>query len=278
MADRVRVLLVVKGHPYDRKAFYEVFDADQGIEWTLVEQPAAQQLFHPDRARDFDVFVMYDMPGITFTRSDPPLRFTDPSPEYVAGFEALLDAGKGLVFLHHAIASWPSWERMAEIVGGRYHYAPATLRGVEWPDSGYRFDVRHHVEVLDPAHPLAAGLGDGFDIVDELYQFPVFEDDVVPVMRTTFDMADPSQFYSPYQAVSGRRNSNEGWTHPAGSALVAWVKHAGNSPVAYLQFGDGAETYADPNYRRALSNAVRWAASAEAHEWARQRRVTTGRR
>lgn len=278
MADRLRVLLVVKGHPYDRNAFYEVFDADTGIEWTLVEQPAAQALFHPDRAAGFDVFVMYDIAGLQFTRSDPPTRFLEPPADYVEGFESLLDAGKGMVFLHHAIASWPAWERMAEIMGGRFHYQPATLRGVDYPDSGYRFDVAHHVEVLDPAHPICAGLGAGFDIVDELYQFPVFTDDVVPLMRTTFDVGDASLFYSPDQAIRGRRNSNEGWTHPRGSDLVAWAKHAGNSPVAYLQFGDGPDTYADPNYRRALGNAIRWAASPEAHEWARARRVTTGRR
>ena len=50
MTDRVRVLLVVKGHPYQRQPFYDVFDADAGVEWTLVEHPAARALFHPDRA------------------------------------------------------------------------------------------------------------------------------------------------------------------------------------------------------------------------------------
>ena len=183
MADRVRVLLVVKGHPYQRQPFYDVFDADAGIEWTLVEQPAARALFHPDRAGEWDVFVMYDMPGITFTRGDPPAEFPAPPPAYVAGFEALLDAGKGMVFLHHAICSWPAWERMAEIVGGRFHYQPATLRGVAYPDSGYRLHEPHHVEVIDRDHPICEGLGAGFDLTDELYMFPVFEDEVVPLDR-----------------------------------------------------------------------------------------------
>ncbi|MBJ7426039.1 MAG: hypothetical protein JHD22_03800, partial [Ilumatobacteraceae bacterium] len=59
-----------------------------------------------------------------------------------------------------------------------------------------------------------------------------------------------------------------GWTHPAGSNVVAWVKKAGNSPLAYLQFGDGPVTYGDPNFRRVLSNAITWAASADARLWA----------
>ena len=272
----VRVLLVTKGHPYQRQPFYDVFDADREIAWTLVEQPAAQALFDPDRAADFDVFVMYDMPGIRFTGGAPEL--TAPPAEYVAGFEALLDAGKGMVFLHHAICSWPSWDRMAEIVGGRFHYEPASLRGVAYPDSGYRLHEPHHVEVLDQSHPICAGLGDGFDLTDELYMFPVFEHDVVPLMRTTFDVTDASKFYSPAAAIRGRRDTNEGWTHPPGSDLVAWVKHAGNSPVAYLQFGDSPDCYGDPSYRRALGNAIRWAASTDAHDWARARRRTTGRR
>jgi len=277
MADRVRVLLVVKGHPYQRQPFYDVFDADTGIEWTLVEQPAARALFHPDRAGEWDAYVMYDMPGITFTRGDPPAAFPEPPADYVAGFEALLEAGKGMVFLHHAVCSWPAWEGMAEIIGGRFHYAPATLRGVAYPDSGYRLHQPHHVEVIDPTHPICAGLGDGFDITDELYMFPVFEDEVVPLMRTTYDVGDASRFYSPYQAISGRRDSNEGWTHPAGSTLVAWAKHARNSPVAYLEFGDSPDAYANAGFRRALGNAIRWAASPDAHAWARARRIETGR-
>jgi len=32
------------------------------------------------------------------------------------------------------------------------------------------------------------------------------------------------------------------------------------SPIAYIQFGDGPGTYADPNYRRIVANAIRWAA------------------
>jgi uncharacterized protein len=276
MTDRVRVLLVVKGHPYQRQPFYDVFDADRGITWTLVEQPAAQALFHPDRAGDFDVFVMYDMPGIEFTGAAP--RFASPPASYVAGFEALLDAGKGMVFLHHALCSWPAWDRMAEIVGGRFHYEPATLRGVAYPDSGYRLHEPHHVEVVDAAHPICAGLGDGFDLTDELYLCPVFSDDVVPLMRTTYDVTDASKFYSPAAAIRGRRDTNEGWSHPPGSDLVAWVKHAGSSPVAYLQFGDSPDCYGDPSYRRAVGNAIRWAASPDAHEWARARRVSTGRR
>ena len=51
----------------------------------------------------------------------------------------LLEAGQGFVFLHHALAGWPAWPGWAEVLGGRYHYAPASLRGRDWPDSGFRY-------------------------------------------------------------------------------------------------------------------------------------------
>ena len=52
----------------------------EGINWTLVEQPAAQALFDVDAAQNFDAFVMYDMPGIQFDpRPGEPPNFLEPS-------------------------------------------------------------------------------------------------------------------------------------------------------------------------------------------------------
>jgi type 1 glutamine amidotransferase len=266
-SDTVRVLLITKGHPFQREPFFEVFDAIDGVEWTHVEQPAAQALFHPDRADQWDVFVLYDMPGITFGRGDPPAEFETPTAAYVRGFEALLAAGKGMVFLHHAAAGWPAWPRYAEIVGGRFHYQPASLGGVDYPDSGYVFDVSHRVHVLEPGHPICEGLPESFELTDELYLFPVFEKEVVPLMKSDFRF-DSDNFWSAGLAIRGSRDSNDGWSHPRGSNLVAWVHAVANSPIAYLQFGDGPVTYADPHYRTALANAIRWAGSRAALAWA----------
>jgi uncharacterized protein len=246
----IDALVVTGGHPFDADAFFAVFDALPGLEWEPATTPA---LGH-------DVVVFYDMPGIRFTRGDPPVELVEPTVDQRRTIHALCDSGCGLVFLHHAVAGWPAWEEYAELVGGRFHYQPATLRGTDYPDSGYRFDVRHEVEVLEPDHPVCAGLPPSFTITDELYCFPVLDDAVTPLMRTTFDTADASAFSSADLAIRGQRNSNEGWTHPPGSDLVAWVRLAGASRVVYLQFGDGPDTYADANYRLVLRNAIAWAA------------------
>lgn len=258
-SEALDVLVVTGGHPYEAEPFFAVFDAIGGIEWTHADTPETGH----------DVVVFYDMPGIRFTGGDPPAEFVEPTDEQRRVIAQLGADGTGLVFLHHSIASWPTWPEFAHIVGGRFHYQPATLDDVAYPDSGYVFDVEHTVEVLEPDHPVCAGLGSSFSIVDELYCCPMFDDEVVPLMRTTFDTSDASRFFSADLAIRGSRNDATGWTHPPGSNLVAWAKTHERSPVVYLQFADGPVTYADPNFRRALSNAIEWTSSTEASEWAR---------
>lgn len=253
----ISVQVVTGGHPFVAEPFFAVFDSFDHIEWSKTDTPSVGS----------DVIVFYDMPGLRFTGGEPPVEFPSPSEDIISVFDQLRNAGTGLVFMHHAVAGWPAWEGFAEMVGARFHYQPGSLRGVRYPDSGYRFDVRHTVHVLDPHHPICAGLPESFEIVDELYCFPVLEDSVTPVLRTDFAVDDTSRFFSADLAIRGRRNANEGWQHPPGSDLVGWVKKAGNSPLAYLQFGDGPVTYADPNFRLVLANAIRWAASQEARAW-----------
>ena len=87
------ILLVTKGHPFDRNAFFEIFDSIN-VDWTHVEHPAAQVFFDPSHAGDYDAFVMYDMPGVGFGSEGP--RFTDPTPEYKQAFLSLLESGQGM--------------------------------------------------------------------------------------------------------------------------------------------------------------------------------------
>jgi type 1 glutamine amidotransferase len=246
------VLVVTGGHPFEPDPFFAVFDALDGIAWTGATSPSVGH----------DVVVFYDMPGLRFTGADPPVDLVEPTPEQRAVIHELVDRGTGLVFLHHAVASWPRWPEYADIVGGRFHYAPGTLHGVAYPDSGYRFDVTHTVEVLAPEHPVCAGLGNEFTLTDELYCFPVLTERITPLLRTRFGTHDASQFFSADLAIRGQRNSNEGWSHPPGSDLVGWTTSAGRSQVVYLQFGDGPVTYADASFRKVLSNAIQWVAGS----------------
>ena len=264
----LQTLLVTKGHPFARDAFAAVFEAMPGIAVSTVEQPAAEVFFTPELARRYDAIVCYDMPGIEFRPGGAP-RFVAPSEVYVRGFLHLLEAGKGFVFLHHALAGWPGWPEYAEILGGRFLYQPAELRGRPCPDSGYRHGVTHRVRVEAKGHPVAAGLGDGFEITDELYLCEVFEDDVVPLLRSDHAFVE-SHFYSAALALQGKMFSNEGWSHEPGSNLIAWAKRYRNSPIVYIACGDDSKAYENPGFRRLVENAIRWVASTEALTWARE--------
>lgn len=252
-------MLVTKGHPFAKGPFFEAFESFPDIAMTHVEHPAAQAFFDPESAEPYDAFVLYDMPGIEFRPGAAP-KLHAPPVEYQKRFLALLEAGHGFVFLHHAIAGWPTWPTYAEILGGRFHYRPAELRGEPYPDSGYQLNVEQRISVVDASHPVTLGVQDGFAIEDELYLCPIFEEDVTPLLRTDAVFED-SHFYSSAQAVAGKMFSNDGWTHPRGSNLVGWTKRYANSTIVYLALGDGPSAYANPEFRRLVGNAIRFVAA-----------------
>jgi type 1 glutamine amidotransferase len=121
------------------------------------------------------------------------------------------------------------------------------------------------VEVVAPDHPVCAGVGQ-FDLTDELYLCPVFEEDVVPLLSTPADLT-PTSMISTYDEVRhGDRHPAD--DHPPGSRLLGWAKVAGRSPLVYLLPGHGPATMTHPSYRRLLVNSIGWVAGADAHAWA----------
>lgn len=263
---KLSVLVVTGGHPFEEEPFLATFDELPGITWTPAPVPQAREYFRPERAKEFDAIVCYDMQGIEFRKPEPP-GLLEPPAEYTAALLAMLAQGQGVVFLHHAMSAWPAWPVWAQIVGGRWHYLPGELDGRQWPASGYTDQVSHRISCIDPTHPVCAGVRDGFEIVDEVYLNPVLEDRIVPLFRTDFDMT-AENFYSGELAVRGQLWARDGWTHPAGTGIIGWVKTAGISPIVYFQPGHGPSAYANTGFRRVLSNAIAWVGSEEAHRWA----------
>ena len=213
------ILIATKGHPFDKAAFFAMFDAMRGLNWTHVEQPAAAQLMAPGRTGDYAALLFYDVPGIRFRTPEPPV-LSEPDDDTKSGFEALLSAGKPLVFLHHAMAGWPTWDRYAETIGARFFYQTGQYKGRSFADSGYMFPVTYHAEPL-ATHPILAGLEQGFKITDELYLFEMLDDQSTPLLRARFDFTQDN-FYSAAEALRGRMWSRAGWQHPPGSHPHAW--------------------------------------------------------
>ena len=261
-----QILVVARGHPYPRDALGQVFDGLSDCCWSLVKQPAARRFFTPQSVGDYAAIVCYDMPGVDFTVEKDAPRVIDVEESFKTDMLDMLDAGMGMVFLHHALAAWPAWEEYGAIVGGRFLYRPAYLRGRYWPDSGYRHGVQHTISVeLD--HPVTCGIPKSFSMIDELYLCPIFSSDIVPILVSDFSFLDDN-FYSAKLAVDGKMDQNEGWSHPPGSNVVGWVKHYKRSPIVYLQGGDSEPALSNLAFGQLVRNSVRWVSSREAHDWA----------
>jgi uncharacterized protein len=260
----IKMLLITKAHPYEREPFYQMFDSfGQDVTWMHVDQPAAEALLNPKYSGLYNVAVFYDMDGQQAelgraVRNETTREITaqPPSADLQKNFQALLQQGKGLFFLHHAVASWVhSWPEYVEVMGSACDWgAPITTRGVHHPQSGFFGMTPQHISVVDKTHPITQGIGDGFDVIDESYSCPVYEDSVHPLLRTDFVPADHN------------RNLAPNWKY---SNVVGWVKTAENSPIAYIQMGHGPAVWANPTYRKLVLNAIKWTASPEAMAWAK---------
>ena len=262
----LKVLFVSKGHPFDREGLFSTLDAlGTEITWTHLEQPAAELYLDPKNAASYDLFLFYDLDGSQPDRRhnvmapDGTTKSTWDAPpiELQRSFKALLQSGKGIVFLHHALASWVhAWPEYVETMGGACDwFAPlGTIRGLDYPRSGAFGNTKQHVTVVDKTHPIVQGLGDGFDIVDEAYSCPMFEESVHPLLRTDFTPADHDRNLNPKMPFSN---------------LTAWVKTAEISPIVYVQHGHGATAWENPQFRQLLLNAMKWAASSDARAWAK---------
>lgn len=254
----LKCLVAVRGHPFDRSAFDAMFQAMEGISATMVDQPAAARLMNPEGMRGFDVLVLYDMPGLDFDAGEGAPAYLDPPAELRSGFRGLLEAGKGIVALHHALAGWPTWGEYHEWLGGQFLYHPGAVRGALVPDSGYAHDVTYEAEVV-AEHPVTRGLPRHFTLSDEPYLAQIFADDVTPLLRADMPFTR-ERFFSADAAVRGRMYDREGWLHPAGSDLIGWTRQVHDSRLVYLQPGDGPSAYDNLNYRRLVENAIRWTA------------------
>src|ERR1017187_7506898 len=49
---------------------------------------------------------------------------------------------------------------------------------------------------------------------------------------------------------------------------TGWVKTAERTPIAYIQHGHDNVAWTNPAFRTILLNAIKWAASKEAKDWA----------
>ena len=268
----IRMLLITKAHAYEREPYYQMFDSmGADITWMHVDHPAAEAFMTPKYANRYDVAFFFDMngaqadlgrskrepaPNNPFYPNGTRIVVNPPSAELQRGYPALLRMGKGMVFTHHSLASWPhSWPEYIEVMGGACDWGNSiTTRGVQHPQSGFFPMTPQRITVVDKTHPITQGLGDSFDIIDESYSCPYYEDSVHPAAAHRFQAGRSQSQPQPELEVQQPRRLGEdrgeqpGRLHPDGPWPAAW---------------------ANESYRKLVLNAIKWAASPEALAWAK---------
>ena len=211
-----RVLVITGGHDFDEPAFYAMLDDLPGIQYQSVAHPEAFPKLENEMDK-WDAVLFYDMPQ-SMAESDKQV------------VEKMVEAGVGLVFMHHALCAYDDWPEYTRIRGGRYVMQPDTLGDLVIPASNYQHDVDFDVQVVAPDHPVTRGVQD-FTIHDEVYGNCRVLASVTPLLKTD---------------------------HPQSMETVAWAHEYENSSVVYLLFGHGPTAYADENVRRLLGNALQF--------------------
>ena len=89
-----------------------------------------------------------------------------------------------------------------------------------------------HINVADNSHPITTGIDD-FEITDETYKNKLFAEDNHLLLTTD---------------------------HPNNDSYIGWTRNYGRGRVCYLQLGHGPNAYGDENFRKLVSQAIRWCA------------------
>jgi quinohemoprotein ethanol dehydrogenase len=220
----VNLLIVTGGHPYDPAEFFAAFGAMPHVRYQHVYMDQGKPVsVPPGGLGQYDVVLFYDLEPETIT------------PEW----RDLFDRGHGIVFLHHAIASFPSSPEYAAMVGGRYTFS-SDLHP-EAPHSEFFPNERQHFTITDRSHPITCALHD-FNMLDEAY------DDVQVDAGSHLLMTSDFPKHSP---------------------AVAWISSYAPKRIVYIQPGHGSiylpanhgpSSYQNGPFRALIDRAILWTA------------------
>jgi type 1 glutamine amidotransferase len=207
----LRALLITGGHEHDI-GFYSIFDSCKNE--VRITVSSSNIAYAKDFRDKYDVLILYD-----FTR--------DPDEATKKNLRDFVEAGKGIVVLHHALLdyqSWPWWYQ--EVVGGSYRLGPTG----SIPASTYK--AAQPMSITPQKHPITAGI-EPFQLTDETYKRMWIAPDVKPLLTTDC---------------------------PASDLVIAWISPYPKSKVVYIQLGHGHGSWDHPSFRAIVHNAILWSA------------------
>jgi uncharacterized protein len=211
------LLIIAGGHSFDTLSFFKIFDQMEGVGYDFLIQPEANRYLAITEEIPYDVLLFYDM-------------WQPITEDEKAAYIRLTEAGKPMIFMHHSLVSYQEWPEFEQLIGGRY---AENKRKEFWPKSElstYKHDVWVDVQVVEPNHPVTAGIKN-FRIFDEVYGNYKVGEKVRPLLKTN---------------------------HPESTPVIAWENKYNKSNIIYLQPGHGANAYNSAEFRQLISQAIKY--------------------
>ena len=212
---RVSVLVITGGHAFDTTDFFAAFSTLEGVHFDSVSKPEAMNLLASDRVLDYDVLAFYDF-------------VPDMKPADSTVFLTLASRGQSILFLHHSLCNFQSWDGYMQMIGGRYCSPEFFADSLLW--SNYKHDIELKVQIADSHHPVTRGI-EAFTIRDEGYSNIAYMPGITPLLKTE---------------------------HPDCSSIVGWVNSYDRSNIVYLMLGHDKQAYSNEAFKILLTNSIHW--------------------
>ena len=210
---QIRLAVVTGGHSFDFPNFHHLFRRLAGMDATMQSMDDFAALSQVTRD-GYDGIVFYHMLKGTPLDTGQPSH----SGKLLLALERLKETGQGLVVLHHALLAYEDWPAWRE------------LSGINPAFRSYHHDQLLKVRVLNPDHPITAGLAD-FELVDE-----------------TYEMDEPDAGNEILLATD----------HPQSLKALAWTRRFGRSKVFSFVSGHDNQCWSDPHFGEVLSRGILW--------------------
>ena len=208
----IHALVITGGHGFEQEPFWEMFDSFENFSYDTVVFPDAFEYLNIEAAKNYDALVFYDM-------------WQEITADQQAAYLELLNRGKPIVYLHHALISFQEWEEFNRIVGGVWEEGKGTVK----------HNVQYTIQIADSDHPVTKGMQD-FEIEDETYGNFDAKSDVHALLKAE---------------------------HPESAPVIGWTHRYGNSQIVYIQLGHDGLAYGNPGYRKLVDQGIRWVVAAK---------------
>lgn len=214
------VLVVTGGKKIERESFLNIFNSMENIEYKEVIQPQANKIYSKNEIDNYDAIIFYDF-------------VQEITEDQKKAFLKLLDKGKGMIFLHHSLVSYQSWDEYEKIVGGRYYQSTNKEDSIKYVQSTFKHDVEIPVKIINKNQTITKGIND-FVIHNEVYGKYKILPNIKPIISTTY---------------------------PESEDIIGWTNNYKNSKIVYIQLGHDHHAFNDPNYQKMIKQSIYWVSS-----------------